>query len=144
MTSRNNYLTQLKFFVTFLIFLLLGLLTGCNGMLLSERQKVVRASHDAVCNEKDFKAMRPFLSKSSLPILDLSTSIANIGQIFLGGALSDRIAVECHSAGQSFVDEIKVTDERYIVRTKNSGSAEVVETVVILENGIWKISILGL
>ena len=143
MTRRNNYLTQLKLFVTFLIFALLGLLSGCNGMLLSERQKVVKASHDAVCNEKDFKAMRPYLSKNSLPILDLSTSIANISQIFLGSALSDRIAVECHSAGQNFVDEIKVTDERYIVRTKNSGTAEVVETVVILEGGIWKISILG-
>jgi len=143
MTRRNNYLTQLKLFVTFLIFSLLGLLTGCNGMLLSERQKVVKASHDAVCNEKDFKAMRPYLSKNSLPILDLSTSIANIGQIFLGSAISDRIAVECHSEGQNFVDEIKVTDQRYIVRTKNSGIEEVVETVVILEDGIWKISILG-
>lgn len=87
--------------------------------------------------------MRPYLSKSSLPILELSSSLTNLSQIFIGSALSDRIAVECHSGEQKFVDEIKVNNERYIVRTKNSKAESLVETVVILEDGVWKIALLG-
>jgi hypothetical protein len=127
----------------FFLIAIITFLSGCNGLLLSDRQKVVKASHEAVCNEKDFKAMRPYLSKNSLPILDISTSITNLSQLFLGNALSDRIAIECHSAGQQFVDEIKVSDVRYIVRTKNSSVEGIVETVVIFESGNWKISLLG-
>lgn len=125
------------------IFVLLGLVVGCNGIFLSERQKVVRASHEAICKEKDIKAIRPFLSKSSLPILDLSTSISNLSQIFIGSTLSDRIAVECHTDEQKFVDEIRVSEERYIVRTRKAGSDSLDETVVILEDGVWKIALLG-
>jgi hypothetical protein len=121
----------------------MSLLVGCDGMFLSERQKVVKTSHEAVCKENDFKAMRPYLSKSSLPILELTSSLTNLSQIFIGSALSDRIAVECHSGEQKFVDEIKVSDERYIVRTKNSKADSLVETVVILEDGVWKIALLG-
>lgn len=123
--------------------LFLVVLSGCNGILLSERQKVVKASHDAVCKEKDFKAMRPYLSKSSTPILDLSSSLANLSQIFVGSALSDRIAIECHTDKLQFVDEIKVNEERYIVLTKNAGSENMTETIVILEGGAWKIALLG-
>ena len=123
--------------------LFLVVLSGCNGILLSERQKVVKASHDAVCKENDFKAMRPYLSKSSTPILDLSSSLANLSQIFVGSALSDRIAIECHTDKLQFVDEIKVNEERYIVLTKNAGSENMTETIVILEGGAWKIALLG-
>lgn len=123
--------------------LFLVVLSGCNGILLSERQKVVKASHDAVCKEKDFKAMRPYLSKGSVQILDLSSSLANLSQIFMGNALSDRIAIECHTDKHQFVDEIKVNEERYIVRTKNASSENLIETIVILEDGAWKIALLG-
>ena len=122
---------------------LLSLLLGCYGLLLTERQKVVKTSHEALCKENDFKAIRPYLSKSSLPILELTSSLTNLSQIFIGSALSDRIAVECHSGEQKFVDEIKVSDERYIVRTKNSKGDSLIETVVILEDGVWKIALLG-
>lgn len=124
------------------LFCLMGL-SGCNGIILSERQKVIKASHDAVCKEKDFKAMRPFVSKSSTLILDLSTSLTDLSQIFVGSAVSDRIAIECHSGRQQFVDEVKVSDERYIVRTKNLGSEILIETVVIFEDGAWKIALIG-
>jgi hypothetical protein len=119
-------------------------LLGCDGVLLSERQKVVKASHEAVCKENDFKAMRPYVSKSSVPILELSSSLTSLTQVFMGSVQSDRIAVECHAGDSRFVDEIKVSDERYIVRTKKPGSENLVETVVVLEDGVWKIALFGL
>ena len=121
----------------------LVVLSGCNGIILSERQKVVNASHEAVCKENDFKAMRPYVSKNSISLLELSTSLADLSQIFVGSALSDRIAIECHTGSQQFIDEVKVSDERYIVRTKNPGSEILVETIVIREDGSWKIALIG-
>ena len=67
----------------------------------------------------------------------------NLGQAFLGSVVSDRIALECHAGQQRFVDEIQVNEQRYIVRTKNPGSETVVETVLVLEEGGWKIALLG-
>jgi hypothetical protein len=120
------------------------ILVGCEQFSLSERQKVVQASHDAVCKTKDLNAMKPFVTESSKPILEISTSITSLSQIFLGNTLSDRIAVECQSTKLGFVDEIKVNEQRYIVRTRQTGAQEVKESVLILENGAWKISLLGL
>ncbi|TXI09568.1 MAG: hypothetical protein E6Q68_10025 [Polynucleobacter sp.] len=87
--------------------------------------------------------MRPYVSKNSTTIFDLSSSLASLSQIFVGQALSDRIAIECHSGELRFIDEIKVSDERYIVRTKNPGSESLTETTLIFEDGTWKISLLG-
>lgn len=143
MTSSNFFTLQLRALSVLPLLALLSLLLGCYGLLLTERQKVVKTSHEALCKENDFKAIRPYLSKSSLPILELTSSLTNLSQIFIGSALSDRIAVECHSGEQKFVDEIKVSDERYIVRTKNSKGDSLIETVVILEDGVWKIALLG-
>jgi hypothetical protein len=143
MTSSNFFTLQLRALSVLALLALLSLLLGCYGLLLTERQKVVKTSHEALCKENDFKAIGPYLSKNSLPILELTSSLTNLSQIFIGSALSDRIAVECHSGEQKFVDEIKVSDERYIVRTKNSKADSLVETVVILEDGVWKIALLG-
>ena len=143
MAQREAQPMGLNQFLACLMISFLVVLSGCNGVLLSERQKVVKASHDAVCKEKDFKAMRPYLSKGSVQILDLSSSLANLSQIFIGNALSDRIAIECQTDKQQFVDEIKVNEERYIVRTKSAGSENMTETIVILEDGAWKIALLG-
>lgn len=143
MTSFIFLIAQIRDFSVLLMLVLLSFLVGCNGVLLTERQKVVKNSQEAVCKENDFKAMRPYVTKNSIPILELSSSLTNLSQILLGSALADRIAVECHSGEQRFVDEIKVNDERYIVRTKNSDANSLVETVVILEDGIWKIALLG-
>lgn len=133
----------LRRLIQLICFLAVTTLVACNGISLSERQKVVKNSHDAVCQASDFRAMRPYISKSSIPVFELSSSLTNLSQIFTGHALSDRIAVECHSGEQKFVDEIKVSDERYIVRTKNSNTNNIVETVVIREEGVWKIALMG-
>lgn len=139
----NSFNSQIRSFSVLTLLTLISLFYGCNGLLLTERQKVIKTSHEAVCKEKDFKAMRPYVSKSSILILELSSSLTNLSQVLLGSELSDRIAIECHSGEQKFIDEIKVSDERYIVRTKNSNPNSLVETVVILEDGVWKIALLG-
>ena len=143
MTISNFSTVHLRSLSIWPLLAVLSSLMGCYGLLLTERQKVVKTSHEAVCKDNDIKAMRPYLSKGSLPILELSSSLTNLGQIFIGSALSDRIAVECHSGEQKIVDEIKINNERYIVRTKNSKAESLVETVVILEDGVWKIALLG-
>jgi hypothetical protein len=87
------------------VVVMIGLL-GCDRLLLSERQKIVRASHEAVCKENGLKPMRPYVSKNSTTIFDLSSSLEKLSQIFVGQALSDRIAIECHTSEPRFVDEI--------------------------------------
>ena len=57
--------------------------SGCSQWVMGDRQKVVSAAHEALCKENDFKAMRPFVSKNSLLVLDLTSAITNIGQVFL-------------------------------------------------------------
>ncbi len=143
MLCQTVYRRGLENRLAWLMLTCLAVLSGCNGILLSDRQKVVKASHEAVCKENDFKAMRPYVSKNSTTIFDLSSSLASLSQIFVGQALSDRIAIECHSGELRFIDEIKVSDERYIVRTKNPGSESLTETTLIFEDGAWKISLLG-
>lgn len=118
-------------------------LVACTGLLLSERERVVHEAHEAVCRASDYKAMRPFLSKGSVPLLDLSTSLTSLTQAVTGSALADYIATQCHSGEQTVVDEIRVNDDRYIVRTKTAQSDRVSETVVVREDGAWKISLLG-
>ena len=123
--------------------MLVHLLAGCTQWITSERYKVVREAHEALCKENDFAAMKPFLSKNSLPLLNLTSAISNFGDIFIEGVVSDRIAVECHGSQLRFVDEIKVNDKRYIVRTRSASSQDAVETVVLFEDGKWKIALLG-
>ena len=143
MAYLNSHALRIRILRAWLMLALPAGLLGCNYLFLSERQKIVKASHEAVCKDNDFKAMRPFVSKSSVPILEFSSSLTSLTQILMGSALSDRIAVECHAGDQRFVDEIKVNDERYIVRTKNPGSESLIETVVVFEDGAWKIALLG-
>ena len=134
---------HLKVLKAALVLAVMQSLGGCEQWVMSDRQKVVKAAHEAICSEKDLEAIKPFVSKSSLPLLELTSAITNFGQVLIGSALSDRIAVECHSGQQRFVDEIKVSERRFIVRTKNPGSEEIIETVVLLEEGNWKIALLG-
>ena len=41
------------------------------------------------------------------------------------------------------MEEVKVTETRYIVRTKSRGSTEVTEYIVVQEAGQWKIMLGG-
>ena len=114
---------------------------GCGEILLSPRQQVVRDAHRAICEARNVKAMAPYVTERSRPMLELATSLAELGQAFSGGALADRIAVECQSARTEFLDEVQVSETRFIVRTRISGKAEITDTVVVQEGGQWRIAL---
>ena len=118
------------------------MLAACGDLTLNERQKTVKASNDAMCKARDLQAMRPFVTASSQPLLDISKPVVAIAGLF-GMNVADRIAIECQSTKLQFIDEIQVSDHRYIVRTKHSDSVNVSETILVLEDGKWKISLLG-
>lgn len=118
-------------------------LTGCSELLLSPRQQVVRDAQKAVCDKRDIMAMAPFVSEKSVPALKLMGSMAELGKA-IGANPVDRLAVECQtSSGLEFLEEVRVTDTRYIVRTKSRANGEVTEHVVVQESGQWKIQLAG-
>jgi hypothetical protein len=120
-----------------------GLLSACSELMQSPRQKVVRDAHAAVCEKRDIMAMGPFLTEKSQPALKLMGSMAELGKLF-GANASDRLAIECQTgAGFEFLEEVKVTETRYVVRTRSRGSAEVTEYIVVQEAGQWKIMLGG-
>jgi len=87
--------------------------------------------------------MRPFVTISSIPLLDISKPVVAFSGL-IGMNVADRIAIECKSNKVKFIDEVQVSESRYIIRTKYSESTELNENVLILEDGKWKISLLGI
>ena len=119
------------------------LLAACGQYALTPRQAVVRDAMKAVCDQRSFSAMGPYLTETSKPMIELITSMAELGKI-MGENPADKIAIECQSGGGAeFFDEIRVTDSRYIVRLRNKGSHEITEYIVIQESGSWKIELTG-
>jgi len=103
----------------------------------------VRDAQKAVCDKRDIMAMVPFVSEKSVPALKLMGSMAELGKV-IGANPADRLAMECQtSKGLDFLEEVKVTDTRYIVRTKSKANGEVTEHVVVQESGQWKIQLAG-
>ena len=117
---------------------------GCDSVTLSPRQQVVKDANKALCEARSLKGMLPYVTERSRAMLDLASSMAELGSMFQGQSLADRIAVECATAsGPQFVDEVKVSETRYVVRTRASSKGEVTETIVVLEGGRWKIALTG-
>jgi hypothetical protein len=54
--------------------------------------------------------------------------------------LSDEIAIACQDTSVKFSGEIKVTDDRYLVRLSSKESPVAYEFVVVRQHGDWKIS----
>jgi hypothetical protein len=112
--------------------------------MLSPRQQVVKDANKALCEARSLKGMLPYVTERSRAMLELASSMAELGSLFQGQNLADRIAVECATgSGPQFVDEVKVSETRYVVRTRPSSKGEVTETIVVLEGGRWKIALTG-
>ena len=142
-SERRRAVSLIRLAVLVVVTLVSGLLSACSELTQSPRQKVVRDAHAAVCERRDIMAMAPYLTEKSQPALKLMGSMAELGKIF-GANASDRLAVECQTgAGFEFLEEVKVTETRYIVRTKSRGSTEVTEYIVVQEAGQWKIMLGG-
>jgi hypothetical protein len=118
-------------------------LSACDSVTLSPRQKVVKEAQRAMCDSRSLKGMLPYVSEKSRPMLELASSMAELGTLLSGQSLADRIAIECTGSGPDFVDEVRVTDVRYIVRTRTPGQKDLTETIVVLEGGVWKIALQG-
>lgn len=120
-----------------------ALIVACGDLNLSPRQEVVRAANKALCEKLDIRAMIPFVTESSQPLLNLAGSFAELGKV-LGENSADRMAVECQTGkGFDFAQEVKVSEARYVVRTKSRATGEITEYVVVLESGKWKIALTG-
>lgn len=119
------------------------LIVACGDLTLSPRQEVVSSANKALCEKLDVRAMIPFVTEASQPLLNLAGSFAELGKV-LGENSADRMAVECQTGkGFGFEQEVKVSDARYVVRTKSKATGEITEYVVVLENGKWKIALTG-
>lgn len=142
-SERRRVVSLIPLAVLLVATLLSGLLSACSELIQTPRQKVVRDAHAAVCEKRDVMAMAPFLTEKSQPALKLMGSMAELGAIF-GANASDRLAIECQTgAGFEFLEEVKVTETRYVVRTKSRGSSKVSEYIVVQEGGQWKIVLGG-
>lgn len=115
-------------------------LTGCVHLLLSPRQQVVKSALDAMCQTKNVQALAPFVTDDLRLVLGVSEPLVGLLDKFGIFRLSDEIASACHDANVAFADEIKVRDDRYIVRLSSKDKKTVYEFVVVKDNSYWKIS----
>jgi hypothetical protein len=118
-------------------------IVACDAVNLSPRQKVVKEATQAMCKARSLKGMLSFVTERSRPVVELASSVGELGSLLKGQNLADRIAIECAEGGPAFIDEIKVSETRYIVRTKAAGKGEIAETVVVREGDAWKIAMDG-
>lgn len=118
-------------------------LVSCGGLFLSPRERVIFDAFTAVCKTKDLRSLAPYLTNTSRKTLALANPLLGLTGLF-GSNVADQIAIECQTGdGLDFAEEVKVSDSRYIVRTRSKTSGEITEYVVLWERGTWKIALLG-
>jgi len=124
---------------TFCLFM--GLFIGC-GKSLSPQAQAFANMQKAICKNYNLADAVPYVTESSKPMLELTASFAVLGSALGGKNFQDELAKECASGKLAIVDEIRVNDNRYIIRHKEMSGA-VKEAVVVLENGQWKVALAG-
>lgn len=119
----------------------LGLLAGgCIHLVLSPRQIVVKSALEEMCQKKSVQSLLPYVTDDLRLMLELSDPLVVILEKVGIFRLSDEIAVACKDASVKFASEIKVTDDRYLVRLSSKESPVAYEFVVVKQYGDWKIS----
>lgn len=124
------------------VLLIMLSVSGCGDLLISPQAAVVKEMEQAVCNKRDIKAATPFITESSLPVLQLVLSGVNVLQLIQRDAMADFVAKQCHGWSFRLQDEIKVNDARYIIRTGESRE-RTKDYIVIFEKGRWKVALFG-
>ncbi len=127
-------------FTVGLIVALVFLAGGCAHIVLSPRQVVVRSALEEMCQKKSVQSLIPYVTDDLRLILQLSDPLVVVLEKTGIFRLSDEIAASCNDASIKFVGEVKVTDERYLVRLSSKEKSIAYEFVVIKENTEWKIS----
>ena len=119
----------------------LGLLVGgCIHLVLSPRQIVVKSALEEMCQKKSVRSLLPYVTDDLRLMLELSDPLVVILEKVGIFRLSDEIAVACKDASVKFANEIKVTDDRYLVRLSSKENLVAYEFVVVKQYGDWKIS----
>jgi len=116
------------------------LLAACGGSF-SPQARVVIDMQRAICQNFNLADAAPYVTEASKPMLELTSTFAMLGAAMSGQNFADEFAKECHK-GSAIVDEIRVNDQRYIIRYRE-GSGALKEAIVVMENGQWKVALIG-
>ncbi len=128
--------------LTVLLFVTAGL-TGCDQLDTSPRKKVVKDAIKSVCNQKSIEAIEPYVTEASRPVVQLAATFSKLGDATGLVQVTDSVAIACADSQVKVLDEVKVSDSRYIVRATTGQDNSVENFTIVLENGNWKIALLG-
>lgn len=117
-------------------------LAGCNGLLLSPRAEAAKNMEQAICEARSINAAAPHITSSSRPLLELMMAGVGLAQVLGKNVMADFIAKRCHQWSFKLVEEIKVSEDRYIIRA-GEAKGDPREYVVVRENGDWKVALFG-
>jgi hypothetical protein len=116
------------------------LVGGCVSLILSPRQQVVMSALESMCKTKDVQALSPFVTDDLQLLLEVSGPLVNVLESSGIFRVSDEIAAACQDRSVKFGDEIKVTDDRYLVRLSSKEKKVAYQFIVVKERVDWKIS----
>jgi len=114
--------------------------SGCVSLVLSPRQQVVMSALQEMCQTKNVQSLSPFVTDDVRLLLDVSDPFVNVLERTGIFRVSDQIAAACQDKSVKFGDEIKVRDDRYLVRLSSNEKKMAYEFAVVKESGVWKIS----
>ena len=135
-----NAVDSMKNFCLALLLIFGATFYGCVSLVLSPRQQVVMSALQAMCETKNTKSLSPFVTDDARLVLDVADPLVNVLERTGIFRLSDQIAAACQDKSVKFADEIKVSDDRYLVRLSSDEKKIAYELVVVRERGDWKIS----
>lgn len=115
---------------------------GCDQLDVSPRKKVVKDAIQSVCSQKSIGAIDPYVTEASRPIVQLAATFSQLGDATGLVRVTDSIAIACADTKVKVLDEVKVSDSRYIVRVKTGEENSVENFAVVQENGSWKIALI--
>lgn len=119
------------------------LIAACDQILPSPRQKVVSEAIEQLCRQNNISVLESFATESSKPVIKLVASLAQLGDATGLVRVADNIAVACKDGQVKIVDEVRVSDVRYVVRIRTGKNNETEDLAVVLEGGLWKIAFIG-
>lgn len=135
-----NAVGSMKIFCLAFLLIFGATFYGCVSLVLSPRQQVVMSALQAMCETKNTKSLSPFVTDDARLVLDVADPLVNVLERTGIFRLSDQIAAACQDKSVKFGDEIKVSDDRYLVRLSSDEKKMAYELVVVRERGDWKIS----
>ena len=116
------------------------LLVACVSLVLSPRQQVVMSALETMCQTKNVQSLAPFVTEDLQLLIDVSGPFVNVLEQTGIFRISDEIAAACQETGVKFGDEIKVTDDRYLVRLSSKEKKVAYQFIVVKQQAEWKIA----